>query len=83
MRHIIAIMLSVFMTGYKGKTVDFTRASDFPVVSYFLCDSWRKTVFCYRYEGALNDMENAVVLITYPKNAFGDGKAFSLSNYAP
>lgn len=28
MRHIIAIMLSVFMTGYKGKTVDFARASD-------------------------------------------------------
>ena len=102
-----------------------------PVVSYFLCDSWYTTTklmnpfiekgfhtigalktnriiypcgiktsiqkfsmfirkddpnvslvtvggrqfFVYRYEGALNDMENAVVLITYPKNAFGDGKA--------
>ena len=26
--------------------------------------------YVYRYEGKLNDVENAVVLITYPKNAF-------------
>ena len=26
--------------------------------------------YVYRYEGKLNDVENAVVLITYPQNAF-------------
>lgn len=102
-----------------------------PVVSYFLCDSWYTTVklmdpfikkgfhtigalktnriiypcgirtsikefsmfirkndpnvslvtvggrqfYVYRYEGTLNDIENAVVLITYPKNAFLSPKA--------
>ena len=29
----------------------------------------------YRYEGHLNDLENAVVLISYPKDAFGMPKA--------
>ena len=29
----------------------------------------------YRYEGNLNGIENAVVLLTYPKNAFGKEKA--------
>jgi hypothetical protein len=29
----------------------------------------------YRYEGALNDIDNAVVLFSWPKNAFGVSKA--------
>lgn len=29
----------------------------------------------YRYEGKLNGIENAVVLLSYPKNAFGNPKA--------
>jgi len=31
--------------------------------------------YVYRYEGNLQNIENAVVLITYPKNAFGDEKS--------
>lgn len=31
--------------------------------------------YVYRYEGNLNSIENAVVLLTYPKNAFGKEKA--------
>ena len=31
--------------------------------------------YVYRYEGELNDIPNAVVLISYPKNAFGTPKA--------
>ena len=31
--------------------------------------------YVYRYQGKLNDMENAVILICYPVNAFGQEKA--------
>lgn len=31
--------------------------------------------YIYRYEGHLNDVENAVVLLSYPKEAFGQAKA--------
>ena len=31
--------------------------------------------YVYRYEGELNDIPNAVVLISYPKEAFGNAKA--------
>ena len=39
----------------------------------------------YRYEGNLNGIENAVVLLSYPEKAFGDPKAlraFSSTNAA-
>lgn len=35
----------------------------------------RRQYYVYRYEGNLNGIENAVVLLTYPKNAFGKDKA--------
>ena len=41
--------------------------------------------YVYRYEGNLNGVENAVVLLTYPKNAFGKEKAlraFIITNAA-
>ena len=31
--------------------------------------------YVYRYEGALNDIPNATVIISYPKEAFGNAKA--------
>ncbi len=31
----------------------------------------QRQYYVYRYEGNLNGIENAVVLLTYPKNAFG------------
>ena len=31
--------------------------------------------YIYRYEGHLNDVEHAVVLLSYPKEAFGQAKA--------
>ena len=31
----------------------------------------KRQYYVYRYEGRLNDLENAVVLISYPKGAFG------------
>ena len=50
------------------------------MISYFLCDNWYTCdsimdsfikYYAYRYEGNLNDIENAVVLITYPKDVCG------------
>lgn len=35
----------------------------------------QRQYYVYRYEGNLNGIENAIVLITYPKNAFGKEKA--------
>lgn len=35
----------------------------------------QRQYYVYRYEGNLNGVENAVVLLTYPKNAFGKEKA--------
>lgn len=35
----------------------------------------QRQYYVYRYEGNLNGIENAVVLLTYPKNAFGKEKA--------
>ncbi len=34
----------------------------------------QRQYYVYRYEGNLNGIENAVVLLTYPKNAFGKEK---------
>ncbi len=54
------------------------------MISYFLCDNWYTCdsimdsfikYYAYRYEGNLNDIENAVVLITYPKDALHALKA--------
>ena len=35
----------------------------------------QRQYYVYRYEGNLNGIDNAVVLLTYPKNAFGKEKA--------
>lgn len=42
-------------------------------VSLVTVGSW--SYYVYRYEGSLNGIENAVVLISYPKNAFHVSKA--------
>ena len=34
----------------------------------------QRQYYVYRYEGNLNSIENAVVLLAYPKNAFGQEK---------
>ena len=31
----------------------------------------KRKYYVYRYEGNLNDVENAIILISYPKDAFG------------
>ena len=38
-------------------------------------DSQKRKYYVYRYEGNLNGIENAVVLLSYPEKAFGNPKA--------
>ena len=45
-------------------------------MSYFhLVTVKNQTYYVYRYEGKLNGIENAVVLFSYPKEAFGNPNA--------
>ncbi len=70
MKHIMAILISVFSLGYYGKTIDFEKYSPChrTTVAHFLNKG--KCYYVYRYEGNINGIDNAVVLISYPKDAF-------------
>lgn len=107
----MAVLISVFSTGYKGKTVAFetyspcyrttiahflnhgeARRSGKPVcciVSSFslhlrktdtavcLVTVRSRKYYVYQYEGNLNELENAVVLISYPRDGFHNPKVRS------
>ncbi len=112
MKHIMAILISVFSLGYHGKTIDFEKYSPYhrTTVAHFLnkrkWDDARledvlkstviqciykeaqrsgKPVFCIVDDTissktkpssqALHPIEDAVVLISYPKDAFHIPKA--------
>ena len=132
LNHLMTIILSVFLRGYRGKTVDFQEVSHChrTTTAYFLNHGkWddfalqntlkssilqiiykeaqnsgqpigirqkasafalhlRKTepgvslvtvggreFYVYRYEGELNDIPNAAVILSYPKDGFGNPKA--------
>ena len=65
----------IFPAGIKRQISQFApyiHKSD-PNVS--LVTVGKRQYYVYRYEGSLNDLENAVVLISYPKDAFGVPKA--------
>ena len=66
---------NIYPGGIKTSIQEFSMfiRKDDPNVS--LVTVGGRKFYVYRYEGALNDIENAVVLITYPQNAFGDRKA--------
>ncbi len=60
--------------GIKKKLNEFALLSvthsDFHLVT-----AKNQTYYVYRYEGKLNGVENAVVLLSYPEKAFGNPKA--------
>ena len=55
-----------------GQFAQFIRKSD---ANVNLVTVGERQFYVYRYEGSLNDIENAVVLISYPKDAFGISSA--------
>ena len=65
----------IYPCGIRQKVSEFAlhlRKKD-PDVSLVTVDN--RNFYVYRYEGELNDIPNAVVIISYPENAFGESKA--------
>lgn len=65
----------IYPCGIRRKISEFAlclRKED-PNVSLVTVGS--RKFYVYRYEGELNNIPNAAVIISYPKEAFGDSKA--------
>ena len=65
----------IYPCGFRQKVSEFAlhlRKSDRNVN---LVTVGSREFYVYRYEGELNDISNAAVILSYPKEAFGDPKA--------
>jgi len=68
----------IYPCGIRQKASEFAlhlRKTD-PDVSFVTVGS--REFYVYRYEGELNGVPNAVVILSYPKEAFGDPKALRI-----
>lgn len=68
----------IYPCGIRQKASDFAlhlRKTDSDVS---LVTVGSREFYVYRYEGELNDVPNAVVLLSYPKEAFGHPKALRI-----
>ena len=55
---------------------DWTRTElALSLIHIYLVTVKKRNDYVYRYEGNLNGIENAVVLLSYPEKAFGNPKA--------
>ena len=61
--------------GIKSKLSEFAVLLSAARSDFHLVTVKNQTYYVYRYEGKLNGIENAVVLFSYPKEAFGNSKA--------
>lgn len=62
----------IFPCGIKQKINEFVHYIRKTDANVSLVTVGNRQFYVYRYEGALNNIENAVVLITFPKEAFGN-----------
>ena len=78
-KRLTEIICGLAMKGNQSRTTDFAELKQGFRTSYghFLSKGkWdEQKVSQQRYEGALNGIEKAVVLLSYPKDAFGSKKA--------
>ena len=65
----------LYPCGIKQKVSEFALHLQKTDAAVSLVTVGSRSYYVYRYEGNLNGIENAVVLITYPKDAFGVPKA--------
>ena len=65
----------IFPAGIKRQISQFAPYIHKTDPNVSLVTVGRREYYVYRYEGSLNGLENAVVLISYPRNAFGIPKA--------
>ncbi len=74
--HLIGAMKTnriLYPNGHRTSAMDYALTlspSQFHLVTVKGCEYW-----VHRYEGPLNKISNAVVLLSYPKKAFGSPKA--------
>ena len=61
--------------GFKKKLNEFAALLSITRSNFHLVTVKRQKYYVYRYEGKLNGIENAVVLLSYPEKAFGNPKA--------
>ena len=61
--------------GIKKKLSEFAALLSVTHSDFNLVTVKNKNYYVYRYEGKLNGIENAVVLLSYPEKAFGNSKA--------
>lgn len=61
--------------GFKKKLNEFAALLSITRSNVHLVTVKKQKYYVYRYEGKLNGIENAVVLLCYPEKAFGNPKA--------
>ena len=61
--------------GIKKKLSEFAALLSATHSDFHLVTVKNQKYYVYRYEGKLNGIENAIVLLSYPKEAFGNPKA--------
>ena len=61
--------------GFKMKLNEFAAFLTSTRSNFRLVTVKKQKYYVYRYEGKLNGIENAVVLLSYPEKAFGNPKA--------
>ena len=65
----------LYPLGIKTKLRDLAALLSKTRTNFDLVTVKKRKYYVYRYEGKLNGIENAVVLLSYPKKAFGNPKA--------
>ena len=61
----------IYPKGIKQSIAQFAQLIQKTDSNVSLVTVGKRNYYVYRYEGNLNDLEDAVVLISYPKDAFG------------
>ena len=77
-KRLTEIICGLAMKGNQSRTTDFAELNQGfrTTYGYFLSKGMGgHEYWIHRYEGALNGIEKAVVLLSYPKDAFGSNKA--------
>ena len=65
----------LYPCGIKKKLREFASGLSLSRSDFRLVTVKKQKYYVYRYEGNLNGIENAVVLLSYPQKAFGNPKA--------
>ena len=65
----------LYPSGMKKKLSELAAGLSVTEKVFDLVTVKKRKYYVYRYEGNLNGIENAVVLLSYPEKAFGNPKA--------